>query len=327
MLLLSYAGFAQPYHNLVLKGGGVRGIAYIGAMKVLEEKKVTDSLQRVGGTSIGAVVAALISVGYTATEMEQAMMSLDVKTFNDGEWFFIGGQRRMRKAYGWYKGDELEDWLRKAIARKTGNRNLTFGQLHDLALKDARYKDLYVVATNLSRQREEIFNAEHYKDMEIATAVRASASIPLYYGAVLLDSTGHLCDTGRRCDVFADGGLADNYPITLFNTEQDNDSGRINRYTLGLRLERPEQIAYQHDHTGLAPYEIEDLHGYISALYNFVIERMNPRVSHDEEQRHTIYISTSNISPRVRHVTLKQKRLLEANGEAAARSFFAEKQK
>ena len=57
----------MPYHfrNLVFEGGGVKGIAYIGAMQVLEEKGILTSVQRVGGTSAGAINATLLALGYS----------------------------------------------------------------------------------------------------------------------------------------------------------------------------------------------------------------------------------------------------------------------
>ena len=59
------------YSNLVMEGAGIRGIAYTGALKVLEEKQVITKLQRVAGTSVGAIVGALLSVGYSAEELKK----------------------------------------------------------------------------------------------------------------------------------------------------------------------------------------------------------------------------------------------------------------
>lgn len=324
-LLLSSLLCNAQYKNLVLKGGGIRGIAYPGAIKVLEEKHITDSLEKVGGTSIGAVVAAMLSVGVNAREMEQLMMELDVASFNDGGWFFIGGSRRMRHNYGWYKGNKLESWLAAIIKKHTGSDSLTFMQLHQLAQKDTRYKDLYVTATNLSTQSGEIFSWGNHPNMSIKTAVRASVSIPLYYGAVFIDSAGnsHKSPPAIPYSVYADGGLKANYPITMFNTAADNAAGVINKNTLGLKLERPEQIGYCDTHIGLAPFTINSIGSYIGAVYNLTIEQLSPAVPYAEEKKHTIYISTSNLSPKVRKITRQQKQQLFTNGLRAATDYFS----
>jgi NTE family protein len=97
ILAFGHSIAAQTYRNLVLKGGGIRGIAYCGALKVLDEKNVSADIRRVGGTSVGAIVGALYSTGFTAAEIEAIIFELDIKTFNDGQWFVLGGQKRMRK--------------------------------------------------------------------------------------------------------------------------------------------------------------------------------------------------------------------------------------
>lgn len=319
---------AQPYRYLVLKGGGIRGIAYTGALKVLEEKGISDSIEKVAGTSVGALSGVLFCTGYTAKQMENMMVDLDVSVFNDGEWYFIGGQERLRKNFGWYKGNELEEWVGNCIKRQTGDENTTFLQLHNMALKNKKFKDLYVTATNLTMQRLEIFSWETRPNMRLKTAVRASVSIPLYYGAAFIDSTGSSTEQQSgdgKYNVYIDGGLMANYPITIFNTEQDNVNQLINKYTLGLKLERPEQMAYQEQHKGIAPYDIHSFSGYLSALYNLTMEQLNKRIPYDEEKKHTIYISTSNLSPKVRHLTAEQKKLLYDNGSAAARKFFEQR--
>lgn len=316
---------AGPYKYLVLKGGGIRGIAYTGAIRALEKQHITDSLEKVGGTSIGAVVAMMLCAGVKADEMELTMEELDVSMFNDGEWFFIGGGRRMRRNYGWYKGNAMEQWLADILEQKTGKRDITFAELHELSLHNRHYRDLYVTATNLSRQRTEILSWETHPAMQVKAAVRASVSIPLYFGAVFMDSAGNVYRNppdGLCCDVYADGGLAANYPLTMFNTRADDSMHTVNRYTLGLKLERPEQIGYRESAGGIAPYPIHSLTGYVGALYNFVIEGMNPAVPYAIEKQHTIYISTSNISPRVRKVSRQQKQLLYENGYKAAAAFL-----
>ena len=324
-LILPRIGTAQEYKYMVLKGGGIRGIAYTGAIKVLEEQKITQGIEKVAGTSVGAITGALFCMGYTAKQMEEIMLNLDIATFNDGEWMFIGGQKRVRKNYGWYKGEKLEQWMGEQIAMQTGDENTTFLQLHKLAMSNKKYKDLYVTATNLTLQNLEVFSWETHPNMPLKTAVRASASVPIYFGAVFMDSTGKVVEHPEKeghYNVYVDGGLLANYPINLFNSDRDNAGNTINEHTLGLKLERPEQMEYAKTNTGIAPYDIHSFPGYIGALYNLTIEQLNKNIPHSVEQKHTIYISTSNLSPRVRRITMEQKKLLFANGEEAARMFL-----
>ena len=321
--LLPCSSHAQEYKYLVLKGGGIRGIAYCGAFKVLEDQKITPGIEKVAGTSVGAITGTLFCLGYTASQMEQIMQGMDIAAFNDGEWFFIGGQKRMRKNYGWYKGKELEEWIGDLVEQQTGNELTTFMQLHKLAQTNNKYKDLYITATNLTKQSLEVFSWETYPDMPVKTAVRASAAVPLYFGAVFIDSAGKIIEHPEKdghYNVYVDGGLLANYPITLFNSASDIST--INQYTLGLKLERPEQIEHAKHNSGIAPYDIHSFPAYLAALYNITIEQLNKNIPYNEEKNHTIYISTSNLSPRIRRITTEQKQLLFSNGEEAAKNFL-----
>ena len=328
--ILWHPSFGQEYKYLVLKGGGIRGIAYTGALKVLDEQKITQHIEKVAGTSVGAITGTLFCLGYSASQMEDIMLGLNIAAFNDGEWFFIGGQKRMRKNFGWYKGRKLEEWMGTQIEAQTGNPNTTFFQLHQLTLKDKKYKDIYIPATNLATQNLEIFSWETHPDMPIKIAVRASASIPLYFGAVFIDSTGNVIEHPKKhvhYNVYVDGGLLANYPINIFNDGHDNTNNSINEHTLGLKLERPEQIEYVKNNTGIAPYNIHSFPGYLATLYNLTIEQLNKTIPLDEERKHTVYISTGNLSPRVRHITIEQKKLLFNNGERATIEFLKDEAK
>lgn len=306
---------AQRYTNLALEGGGIRGIAYAGAFQELERLHILDSINKVAGTSVGAVAGSLFCVGYTAEEIKNLMNALNIQTFNDGRWIFLGGQWRMRRQYGWYRGDALESWLENCFAAKTGVHHLTFRQLHRLALTAPNCKDLYVTASNLSRQQLTIFSWQHYPEMEVATAVRASMSVPMYFRALCLDSLRRKTDAAHG-DVFVDGGLVMNYPLALF------DSGAPNPHTLGLKLERPEQLEYYRNSTAIAPYSISNFRTYVGALYNLTIETLARKTPMQDEVFRTIYISTAGMDPKVRRISKEQKQILFESGLRASKAFF-----
>jgi len=313
ILLFANTVSAQQYSNLALEGGGIRGIAYVGAFEELERRQLLDGIRNVAGTSVGAMAACLLGVGYSAEEMRELLFSLKIQHFNDGRWFFLGGPWRIGRQFGWYRGDALESWIERQLAAKTGVRRLSFLQLHRLALSDRRYKDLYITASNLSTQTLCVFNWKDFPDMEVAVAIRASMSIPLYFRALRLDSNGRKSATG---DVFVDGGVVMNYPLGVF------DSCSVNPHTLGLKLERPEQIPYYKQSTAIAPYPITGFRSYVGALYNLTIETMSRKTPMVDEQFRSIYISTAGVNPRVKKMTKAQKILLYESGRKAAKDFF-----
>src|SRR5690606_41229828 len=83
MLLTAVWGFSQepgdgppPKVGLVLSGGGAKGLAHIGVLKVLEEAGVT--VDYIGGTSMGAIVGALYASGYGGEELDSIFRSTGV---------------------------------------------------------------------------------------------------------------------------------------------------------------------------------------------------------------------------------------------------------
>lgn len=315
--LAFHADSLTTYRNLVFEGGGVRGIAYAGALTALEQRGTLRQIERVGGTSVGAITALLVALNYSADEMKTILDGLNVGQFNDGRWFFVGGFSRMSRHYGWYRGERFERWLEGLIARKTGNPRLTFAELHGLRSQQP-LRDLYVTGTNLTLQRSTVFSHEQTPDMALATAVRISMSVPLYFGAVLLDENNEVVAHPRReqdYQVLVDGGITANYPLDLFDT-----NGRPNPQTLGLKLERPEQIAQFQKNTDIAPYRIQSITDYSSAFYNYILENLNRRWPMAEEQRRTIYISTEGISPRVRRMRASDKQKLFESGKRAVQN-------
>ena len=180
--------FSQPeynYKNLVLEGGGVRGLAYAGVFSELEKMGILQQIDKVAGTSAGAIAGVMISLGYNSIEIDSIMRSLPVEKFNDGKGGILGKYRRVRHKYGLYKGEKFELWIQQLIKSKTGDHNLSFAQLHQLHLQDKLYKDLYCTATNLSKQQLEIFSYENTPDMSVALAVRISGGIPFYFEPVI----------------------------------------------------------------------------------------------------------------------------------------------
>jgi NTE family protein len=331
----SVAPAPGSYRNLVMEGGGIRGIAYGGALQELEQRGVLAGIQRVGGTSAGAIQAALLAVGYSAAEIIDIVNHTPVQRLNDGRFIFFGGSTRLIKQYGWYRGDQFTRYLSELVGRRTGNPDLTLGQLHQIAAR-GRARDLYVTGTNLTTQRVDVFSYETHPQLRVADAVRISMSIPLYFRAVLLDEQGNVVvkpTKGQKVNVLVDGGLLANYPINLFDNVKyltgnqppavPATSHITNPETLGLRLDRAEQIAYDTLGNGrqqLAPYDITSFGSYVGALYTLAIENLNP--AQPDDWKRTVSISTLGFNPKIKRVSEEQKQELVDSGKLGVQTFF-----
>ena len=315
---------AQPYKNLVFEGAGIRGVAYVGAIRELEEQNRLTFIENVGGTSAGAIAALTLSLCYSAHEIEEIIYHTPLQKFNDGRFFFAGGISRLNRNYGWYRGKAFTRWLEKIIYAKTGNADITFGELH----ANDKFRDLYVTGTSLNHQKLIVFSHEHYPDMKIKDAVRISMSIPLYFEAVCIDSAGHVIDKRHAkgyYDVMVDGGFTGNFPIFMFDTTTVSDghpTRSCNPWTLGLRIDTPGQIAYDVEQKGLAPVEIDRFRNYVSAFYSYVIENLNRTTLGPEDWQRTVSISSGNIGPKIRKLPLEEKEELINNGREAMRAFL-----
>ena len=72
----------QKVKNYIFQGGSVKGVAYLGALNVLETKDINlKNIEKIGGTSVGAITAALLSVGFNGDKI----LEMDFETFLDVE--------------------------------------------------------------------------------------------------------------------------------------------------------------------------------------------------------------------------------------------------
>ncbi|MGE3683873.1 MAG: patatin-like phospholipase family protein [Bdellovibrionales bacterium] len=322
----------MSYHfrNLVFEGGGVKSIAYLGALEVLEEKNILPQIERVGGTSAGAINALILSLGYTRAEQTQILRDLDFNKFMDSEWGYLRDAFRLINEFGWYKGDFFSKWIGGLIAPRLGQSNATFR-----ALKEAGRPDLYIIGTNLSTELAEVFSYENSPDLAIADAVRISMSIPLFFRAIR-----------RSQDLYVDGGVVDNYPVKLFDQykfirpEDRPRNGRItdyyerdnqrvqaptyvyNRETLGFRLDSTSEIRVLRDHQSATHKPIKNFVDYMKALMGTLIDVQSHQHLHSDDWQRTIYIDTLGVGATEFEISQERKDQLIESGRRLTRAYF-----
>lgn len=224
---------STTYTNLVFEGGGVKGIAYAGALQVLDTRGILSQIERVAGTSAGAITACMVSLRYDPKYITKTIKSLDFGSFDDRE-----GLLKKLHYYGLHPGDTFLTWIENQIeSAKLGlSAAATFTDF-----KNAGCRDLHVFASDIYQHKVQEFSWEKTPDVIVAEAVRASMSIPLYFNAWQFKNNipnDHL---------YVDGGLVLNYPIHTFD-----DDGEPNFATLGFRLEdlhqlrEPNKFGYGH---------------------------------------------------------------------------------
>jgi len=324
ILLTSLMSAQTPeIKNLVFEGAGMRGLAYCGALSVLEERGLTDDIQRVGGTSAGAITALLFSLGYTEREIEKLISTTKFNQFKDGRFWIPGSIFRIKNKYGWYRSRRFSNFIGALIEQKTGDAEITFEEFHRQG-----YRDLYVTATCLNRQDIVVLSRETYPQMKIRDAVRISMSIPLYFQAIFVDDEGNIYDkqqAGKQLDIMADGGIIGNFPIQLFDSIAIDSTGKEyripNPHTLGIRMDSDEQITADQTGQNLAHCEINSLKDYINAFYTIVIENLNRHQLTEADWDRTVSISHKGIAPKIKKLKKTQKAMLIDSGRSAMEAF------
>ena len=326
LVLFFSKGYAQDtcVKNLVFEGAGIRGIAYAGVVQSLEQNNMIKDVEKVGGTSAGAIVALLIALGHTSEELNVILSDTKFRKFNDGKFFFLGGVYRMTNKYGWYRGEKFEDWIGDLIKEKTGDSEITIEQFHQKG-----YRDIYLTATCLNQQRLVVLSRKSYPKMKVKDAVRISMSIPLYYQAVFVDSAGSTFSKsvkGKKMDVMVDGGIVGNFPIQIFDSvmmDSLNREIRIPNYeTLGIRMDTDAQIQQDATLNHLAEFPIKNFQDYISAFYVMVIENLNRQQLTKDDWNRTISVSSLDVGPKVRKLSERQKQRLVSSGRRSTDNYF-----
>lgn len=222
--------------DVVLEGGGVKGIGLVGALVALTDAGY--QLNRISGTSAGAVVGSLAAAGLTGDRLMKGALSLDYAKFKDPTPLHripLAGQAlALFQGNGIYQGDYAHEWVRDQLAALDIH---TFGDLkiEDESLPPERRYKLVVTVSDLTLgllvrlpwDYQSVYGLDPDK-MPVADAVHASMSVPFIFRPVTLTHA-----TTKVTSTLVDGGLLSNFPIDSL----DRTDGRQPRWpTFGVTL-------------------------------------------------------------------------------------------
>lgn len=202
---------------LVFKGASVMGLSYIGFVSRLQDvyrrfgRNMHASMQGFGGSSIGALMALVMSLDPDLDEVRAYVLERDFSEIVSR--MHIG---TLHASKGLVDNGLLQEWVGDFLARWTGDADMTFRQ-HAAATG----KRLRVVASDVSSSRSRgdepvyVFDADSAPDCTLRFAVATSMAIPIIFSPSEHD--------GR---LLVDGGLFNNFPMDLFPLAQ----------TVGIRV-------------------------------------------------------------------------------------------
>ncbi|XP_021371602.1 uncharacterized protein LOC110462095 [Mizuhopecten yessoensis] len=196
-----------PFENLVFEGGGSKGSAHVGGVKVLEELGILSKVKRFAGTSFGAIIATTLAVGYTVDEMETILReNISSDLLFDARCSFFSFLPNLIRRYGVHPGNKLYQYFGDLLEKKTGNPDVTFEQVYKMF-----NKELCLVMINVNNMREEYCHPKTTPKMSVRLALRMSVSYPGAFQPIkkTLPNGG--------TDFFVDGALICNYPVHCFD--------------------------------------------------------------------------------------------------------------
>jgi predicted acylesterase/phospholipase RssA len=197
----------QHPFSIVIKGGGVKGLAFIGALLELENYFSFDAF---AGTSAGAIAAVLLGAGYKPSELLVIFRNKDFNDFKDATVF--QGIINFITTKGFYPGNHFEKWISILLDEKFP------GKLNEVTLEELPTHT--IVYSSRIKDGTLIFDSKNQrKETHAAFAVRCSMSIPYYFIPKVIDGIK-----------IYDGGLRNNFPLKLFMTSYPN------RPVIGLYL-------------------------------------------------------------------------------------------
>ncbi|MDQ1539062.1 MAG: hypothetical protein QOE58_3455 [Actinomycetota bacterium] len=312
-----------PKVDLVLEGGGVKGIGLVGAVLTLSEKGYV--FPRVAGTSAGAIVASLVAAhqvaGKPLANLETIMRSVDYSKFQDEGALekHLGTPGEIAELLlhmGIAKGDYLVEWLGNVLAdlgvQTFADLAITEGDDPGTSLPAEQRFRLVVHTSDISRGALVRLPWDYTRygmdpaQVRVVDAVRASMSIPFFFRPVSFKTA-----TGKV--TWVDGGMLSNFPITVF----DRTDGKAGRWpTWGVKLSaRP--AAVQVDRPASNDFELAE-----SCLKTLMAGWDRYHLDDQHVTSRTIFVDTGSVSSIDFSITEQAQAMLFASGRAAGMAYL-----
>ncbi|MCC3153753.1 patatin-like phospholipase family protein [Hymenobacter sp. BT770] len=211
--LLPFGASAQRV-GVVLSGGGAKGLAHVGVLKVLEENGIP--IDYIIGTSMGSIVGALYAAGYSPREMEQLMLTPEFQNW-------VSGKPTEDKTFNYLTAEPSPSALRVGVALdSTFKARISTNLVNDLNLNFALARTLAPAAAQANYDFDKLFvpfrclAAEVFtrkqviqKSGSLADAVRNSMTVPLAFRPIRNPDGRYLFD----------GGIYNNFPTDVMRKE------------------------------------------------------------------------------------------------------------
>lgn len=195
----------KSIRTVVFAGGGVRGLAFVGALQALRDECGIDfgarnpKLDTVSGVSVGTLLALMIVLGYTVADITGV-----ASTMRNSDVMDTDPVRLLSGEISLDDGLKLRSRVESLILKRGYSIDITFQELFKLT-----GISFHLVVTDLTKASVVHIDEKSHPSLSVVTGMVASMSLPLIYPPVTAPD-GHL---------WIDGGVMENFPMTRFNPE------------------------------------------------------------------------------------------------------------
>lgn len=281
----------ETYTNLVFEGGGIKVVAYLGALRVLIAHNLLGNFTKFAGSSAGAIVATLLACDASIEYIEKIIGSLDFSKFMDDSWGIFRDFYRMLTSYGIYKGNEILQFFENILADTVGSKDITFAELFNKTKKT-----LIITGSNINTCKSEYYSNDTTPNMKVKDALRITVSIPFVFKPVV-------GDTG---DILVDGGTYNNLPMNVFRESED--------FTLGIRL--------MSDVDQMGRKEIKSLKNFASELVGNLSDLACSKFITASDERRIVDIPTGSVKSTDFGLDKTKKQWLIDSGQTSMTTFI-----
>lgn len=212
--------------TICLGGGGIKGIAFLGTLKYLEDQAHFDmkNINTFVGTSAGSILTFFLSIGYSLSELIEFVLQFNFDKFG----LEINCNTFLTK-YGLDSGQKILTAVKTFLKEKYEVDDITFIDLYNKTKKD-----LKILTTNYTLSKNEIFNHINTPDVSVLLAIRMSIAVPFVFTPVEYNG-----------NYYVDGGLTCNFGLfccnkdttlglAIDNIETDNNINSFSEYIFNL---------------------------------------------------------------------------------------------
>lgn len=314
----------EKIENLIFSGGGTKGVAYVGVLRILDQMGISQKIKRYAGASAGAIIAALLAIGMSTDDIEKNLPTSFMRFLDpekgsaddiikelarigkvlDGsidiwdilkiiwnEGVIIDPEK---EHMGLFQGVAFLNWLKSCFESKKISGDITFKQLYD---KTGKELHLMLCDSNYGKTLDA--NYINTPDMSVTLAVRCSMAIPFFFYPMAYNG-----------DLFVDGGTMYNYPVEIF------DSVTKPECTLGFILSTASSVLWpkRSDDNNLIQHIGRVLGAIMNVSYEYCFREGNAS--------RTVFVDPAGVSAINFNLTPEQIKALKENGTKATTAFF-----